>query len=365
MKIITVLGARPQFIKASAISREFAERNLNNFHKIEELIIHTGQHFDKNMSECFFNDLNIPKPIENLSIGGKSHGAGTGQMIIEIEKRLIKYKPDHLLVYGDTNTTLAAAIAASKLNLSILHIESGLRSYNRFQPEEKNRVITDYLSNVCFAPTDLAVKNLEKENIPSDRIFRSGDIMKDVFRIFKKNIDSKVDIIKKLKLDKSNYCLMTIHREENTNNKLILENILKSINSIDIPIVFPLHPKTRLRISEFQLEKYLSKFRICEPLNYFEMIKITQEANLVITDSGGLQKEAYFNMVPCLTLRENTEWIETLENGWNLLSNPVNAEFFKNSIDKQLSFDKKTYHPNLYGNGFASKDIVDHILRIS
>ncbi len=365
MKIITVIGARPQFIKASAISREFAENNLNNFQQIEELIIHTGQHFDKKMSQCFFNDLNIPKPTENLGIGGKSHGAATGKMIEEIEKRLIKYKPDHLLVYGDTNTTLAAAIAASKLNLSILHIESGLRSYNRFQPEEKNRVITDYLSNVCFAPTDLAVKNLEKENISADRIFRSGDIMKDVLRIFKKNIDSQEEVFYKLNLNSSKYCLLTIHREENTNNKNVLENILNSINTLDIPIVFPLHPRTKIKIGEFGLEKYLSKLIICEPLNYFEMMKITQDANLVITDSGGLQKEAYLNRVPCITLRENTEWKETVETGWNFLLNPIKAESLNKVIYQQLNFDKKIQHPDLYGNGFASKAIVDHIIKIS
>ena len=365
MRIITVIGARPQFIKASAISQQFANYNHNNSQKIEELIIHTGQHFDKKMSECFFNDLNIPEPIKNLGIGGQSHGAGTGKMIIEIEKCLLKYKPDHLIVYGDTNSTLAGAIAASKLNLSILHIESGLRSYNRNQPEEKNRVITDYLSNVCFAPTNEAVENLKKENIPSNRIFKSGDIMKDVLRIFKKKINSQTGLIEKFSLKCKKYCILTIHREENTNNKKILENILNSITSIDIPIILPLHPRTKFKISEFKLQKYLNKLIICEPLNYFEMMKLMQEAFLVITDSGGLQKEAYLNKVPCLTLREKTEWNETVKSGWNFLSNPINYNSMIEGINKQLKFNKEIKHPNLYGNGFASKEIVDHIIKIS
>ena len=365
IKIVTVLGARPQFIKASAISSEFRNKNLSNQNKIEELIIHTGQHFDKKMSECFFSDLNIPEPIENLGIGGKSHGAGTGQMIELIEKCLLKYKPDHVLVQGDTNSTLAGSLAASKLNISILHIEAGLRSYNRIQPEEKNRVITDYLSEICFAPTDIAVENLLKENINRERIFRSGDINTDVLRIFKSKINAKEEILTKLNLNSSKYCILTFHRQENTNNKKNLENILQSLDIIDIPIVLPLHPRTKQKIYEFKLEKYLSKLIVCEPLNYFEMIKLTQAATLVITDSGGLQKESYLNKVPCLTIKETTEWVESVDSGWNLVSNPENKESLKEGIYQQLNFDKKSFHPELYGNGFASKEIVDHIIKKS
>ena len=285
-------------------------------------------------------------------------------MIEEIEKCLIKYQPDHLMLYGDTNSTLAGAIAATKLNISILHVEAGLRSYNRKQPEEKNRVITDYLSEICFAPTDIAVENLKKENIHIDRIFKCGDVMTDVLRIFKKKIDSEYEIINQLNLNNSKYCVVTIHREENTMHKEVLKNILIALNGIDLPIVLPLHPRTRIKFKEFNLEKYLKKFKICEPLNYFEMIKLTKDSALIITDSGGLQKEAYINKVPCLTLRENTEWVESVESGWNFLANPSNYDYIIKGMHRQLNMDKNLDHPHYYGDGYASQEIVEHIKKI-
>ncbi len=363
MKIITVVGARPQFIKAAALSKEFYKNNLNNYHKIEELIIHTGQHFDSKMSACFFEDLEIPKPVVNLGIGGKSHGAATGRMIEAIEKLLIRYKPDYVLVYGDTNSTLAAALAASKLNISILHIEAGLRSFDRTQPEEKNRVITDYLSEVCFAPTDIAVKNLINENINPNRIFRCGDIMADVLRIYFEKIQNESRVKEKFNIQKFEYCLLTIHREENTNNKKILENILDAVSSLPHRIVLPLHPRTKSKIIEFDLGKYLEKFILSEPLNYFEMMKLTQDAELIITDSGGLQKESYLNKVPCVTLRDNTEWIELVDSKWNLLINPNNKKNIKEGINKQINFDKKSPHPSFYGEGYAAKEILNQIIK--
>ena len=363
MRIVTVIGARPQFIKASAFSREIGTFNARKITNIEEIIIHTGQHFDRGMSACFFEDLEIPTPVVNLGIGGESHGAATGRMIEAIEKLLIRYKPDHVLVYGDTNSTLAAALAASKLNISILHIEAGLRSFDRSQPEEKNRVITDYLSEVCFAPTDLAVKNLIDENINPNRIIRCGDIMADVLRIFDEKIQNENNIKEKLNIQKFEYCLLTIHREENTNNKKLLENILDAISSLSYKIVFPLHPRTKSKIINFDLEKYLEKFILSEPLNYFEMMKLTQDAKLIITDSGGLQKESYLNKVPCVTLRDNTEWIELVDSKWNLLINPNNRKNIREGIIKQIDFDKKSPHPSFYGDGYAAREILNQIIK--
>ena len=361
MKVITIVGARPQFIKASIISKEIINSNKINTLKIEEIIIHTGQHYDKNMSANFFSDLNIPHPKYNLAIGGGSHGYNTGNMIIKIEEILLNEKPDYVILYGDTDSTLAGAIAASKINIQILHIEAGLRSYDIYQPEEKNRVITDYLSSMCFAPTQDSVNNLLKENIDKSKIFLCGDIMIDLLFSAKNNLSKAEKLLTKFKIINKSYALATIHREENTNNKTILENILKSFNSSQISIVLPLHPRTRKKIASFGLEDYLSSLIILEPLKYTEMLSLQLNAKIIVTDSGGIQKEAYFNKIPCITLRERTEWIGTLEHGWNIIANPNNFGNISEAIKKQLNFKLDSFHPSLYGDGHSSKSIIKKI----
>ena len=348
MKIVTIIGARPQFIKSAPLSIAFKKFNL------EEIVIHTGQHFDKNMSEVFFNEMKIPKPKYFLNINSLNHGAMTGRMLEEIEKILILEKPRYVLVFGDTNSTLAGALAASKLHIDVIHVEAGLRSYNRLMPEEVNRVLTDHLSKYLFCPSSSSIHNLEKEGITktkSRHVSDVGDIMKDSLRLFSEKVghlNEKKDTI-----------LCTIHRQENVGNKNALENIVNNLNELSkkYKIIFPLHPSTKKWIKKFDLKL---KFDISEPLGFLEIIKALKECSIVITDSGGLQKEAYYLSKPCLTLREETEWIELLENGCNTVlgNNPKNlVEIVTNKLSEQLSFNSQ-----LYGSGDTSDYIVEEII---
>lgn len=360
LKIITILGARPQFIKAATISRAINLINPNTNNICEKILL-TGQHYDKNMCEDFFGELKMPEPFFNLNINGGTHGSNTGRMIDSIEKILLSEKPNGVLLYGDTNSTLAGAIASTKLNIPIFHVEAGLRSFNRKQPEEKNRILTDHVSDICFAPTSLALKNLVKEGISKKRIIFSGDVMFDAIKMFAFNED-KSGILEKLKLKNKDFILATIHREENIENLDNLINIFTSLGKINLPIVLVLHPHTKAKIKNNNLYKLLEPLNILSPLGYYDMNFLEKKAKVIITDSGGLQKEAFFHGTPCVTLRTETEWVELTRCGWNKVTDPSNQIKILKSVEEQLIFKRNKARPDYYGNGNASEKIVSHIL---
>ncbi len=359
MKILTILGARPQFIKAGSVSREIAKHK-----EIKEIIVHTGQHYDTNMSEIFFKEMQIPKPNYFLGIGGKSHGAMTGQMIEKIEELALKEKPDWIMVYGDTNSTLAGSIVASKLHIKLAHVEAGLRSFNMKMPEEVNRILTDRVSNILFCPTKIAVENLKKEGYPfntangEQKIVNVGDVMQDG-ALFYKQFAKKPS---NLELKTSNFILCTIHRAENTDNPKRLKAIFEALNEIakEQQIILPLHPRTRKIIDNLELK--IDNLTIIEPVGYLEMIWLIDNCSLVMTDSGGLQKEAFFFNKPCITLRDETEWVELVELGVNILVG-ANKEKILNAY-KTVSKLQINNHKslNLYGGGKASENIVKDLI---
>ena len=351
MKILTVIGARPQFIKAAALSREIAK------HKdVEEIIVHTGQHFDANMSEIFFTEMEIPKPNYNLEINSLGHGAMTGRMLEGIEEILLKEKPDVLLVYGDTNSTIAGALAAKKIHIKVAHVEAGLRSFNMAMPEEVNRILTDRISDFLFCPTQTAVDNLEKEgykNIECN-IIQSGDVMQDAATFYATKSESRSTVIEKNGLTK--YALATLHRAENTDDIVRLTSIVEALNEIHntiCPIVLPLHPRTKSKLEKAGLDLQV---KTIDPVGYFDMIELIKNSELVMTDSGGLQKEAFFFSKNCLTMRDQTEWVELIEAGVNML---VGADGRK-IIDgfKAMQSKISDFSMNLYGNGQASENII-------
>ena len=348
MRIVTVIGARPQFIKASLMSSSFFKKNIN------EVIIHTGQHFDKNMSDIFFNEMKIPKPKYNLKIQSLTHGAMTGRQIEEIEKILFIEKPDWVLVYGDTNSTLSGALAACKMNIQIAHIESGLRSFNKNMPEEINRILTDHLSDILFVPSSNAKNNLINEGISKIKIKNVGDIMYETSIFFADIASQKSNIIKRLNLTKKEYVLSTIHRQENTDDKKKLSDIFKGLSFSKLPVFMPIHPRTLKKIKEYNLtiEKNIN---FIPPLGYLDMLLLEKNAGLIATDSGGIQKEAYFYQVPCLTLREETEWIELVQSGANHLCGS-NVNKIKSFINKRFT---EIEFKNLYGDGMTSSKILN------
>jgi UDP-GlcNAc3NAcA epimerase len=356
MKIITILGARPQFIKASALSREFKKH-----HGIEEIIVHTGQHFDANMSEIFFREMQIPEPKYNLNIHSLSHGAMTGQMLMDTEKVLIDEKPDFVLVYGDTNSTLAGALAAQKLHIKVIHVEAGLRCYNMQMPEEVNRILTDRISSLLFCPTQQAVNNLRDEGFDKFdcNIFLSGDVMLDNAFYFAGNTSNQSGLISELLPDSKKYLLCTIHRAENTDNPENLNQIIRALNKLnkDIQVVVPLHPRTR-KIMEGN--KLVIDFKCIEPVGYLDMLNLIKHSQLVLTDSGGLQKEAYFFKKYCVTMRDQTEWVELTQNGVNILTGADPTKI----VEAVKFFESKEFPVvnNLYGNGFASAEIYKAII---
>lgn len=347
MKILTIIGARPQFIKAASLSRE-----IQKHQGVEEIIVHTGQHFDANMSEVFFTEMQIPKPHYNLAINSLGHGAMTGRMMEEIEKVLLDEKPDWLLVYGDTNSTLAGSLAAKKLHIKVAHVEAGLRSFNMKMPEEVNRILTDRISDVLFCPTQQAIDNLENEgykNIEST-IVNVGDIMYDS-ALFYSTLKNKG--VKDLP---ENYILATVHRAENTDDLKKLKNIFSALDSIHkkYPVVLPLHPRTKkiLEANGINTNIYL-----IEPVGYLDMVSLIKNSKAVITDSGGLQKEAYFFKKQGFTLRDQTEWVELIEIGCNQLIDVLNddiAEIVLRDIEKELDFSKE-----IYGDGNTSRRIIE------
>ncbi|MGB8218567.1 MAG: UDP-N-acetylglucosamine 2-epimerase (non-hydrolyzing) [Candidatus Methanoperedens sp.] len=310
MKIISIVGARPQFIKCAPLSRE-----LRKVH--QEILVHTGQHYDHDMSDIFFEELNIPKPDYNLGIGSGSHGEQTGKMLTEIEKVLLKEKPDLVLIYGDTNSTLAGALAASKLRIRVAHVEAGLRSFDRSMPEEINRVLTDHISGLLFCPTQTAVDNLANEGI-SAGVHLVGDVMVDALEYNLKIAEKKSGIIEELALEKGKYLVITVHRPSNTDSRENMTNIIEALGEAGRVVVFPVHPRTEKYLREYGL-LMPGNLKLIKPLGYLDMLRLMANAMKILTDSGGIQKEAYMLEVPCITLRENTEWMETLEGGWNVL----------------------------------------------
>lgn len=357
MKIVTILGARPQFIKAGSVSREILQQRKLGA-KIEEIIIHTGQHYDTNMSDVFFEEMQIPKPNYFLGIGDKTHGAMTGNMIEKIEEILIKEKPDWVMVYGDTNSTLAGAIAASKLHIRIAHVEAGLRSFNMRMPEEINRILTDRVSSILLCPTDAAIKNLKKEGYDNFncKIIKSGDVMLDGAIFYK---DLAVKPAHEIEKD---FVLCTIHRAENTDNNIRLQSIFEALNTMakEKQIMLPLHPRTKKTIRKLNINT--DNLTIIDPVGYLEMVWLIDNCKLVITDSGGLQKEAYFFNKQCITLRDETEWIELVELGSNILVG-ANKKKILNTYNAQKKSKKLKKGLNLYGNGKASIKIVKEFLK--
>lgn len=355
IKIITILGARPQFVKASAISRlirhEYEE-------VIEEIIVHTGQHYDDNMSQVFFDELEIQKPKYNLEVSGGLHGSMTGKMLEKIELILLTENPDWVLVYGDTNSTLAGALAAAKLHIPVVHVEAGLRSFNMRMPEEINRILTDRITTLYCCPTDSAVKCLKNEGVVVG-IINSGDVMYDVALFYKNKFDP-LGVLNKYNLSVHEYVLCTFHRAENTDNFNKMKEICLALSKIasKMKVILPLHPRTKNKLEDYGLYSILSNVVIINPVPYFELISMEQNAYLVLTDSGGIQKEAYFFETPCLTVRDETEWVETLFNDCNRLVS-ANSELIYAGF---LNTDRYAFNSGVFGNGFASVKILKFIL---
>ncbi|GCL72387.1 non-hydrolyzing UDP-N-acetylglucosamine 2-epimerase [Paenibacillus naphthalenovorans] len=352
-KILTIVGARPQFIKVSPVSRYLKDY-------ADEILIHTGQHYDFNMSDIFFEQLGIKKPDYNLEVGSGTHGYQTGEMLQGLEKIMLDEKPDGILVYGDTNSTLAGALAASKLNIPVFHVEAGLRSFNRKMPEEINRVMTDHLSTLLFAPTNTAVRHLSSEGIIKG-VHLVGDVMYDAVVQNVKVAEQNSDIIEAHHLVPNQYVLATIHRAENTDDKKRLVEIWEGLNLIHMPVVLPLHPRTRKKIEDMGLKVTSEHLKLIDPVGYFDMLTLEANCLSVMTDSGGVQKEAYFLKKMCYTLRTETEWVETVELGWNRLV-PADREIIKTVLNKTQSPDIKSYK-EVYGDGKAAQKICDLILQ--
>lgn len=349
MRILSVIGARPQFIKAAPVSAALRQQH-------EEFLVHTGQHYDPNMSDIFFKELGIPEPDINLEVGSGSHAAQTARMMRLLDTCIADYQPDAVLVYGDTNSTAAAALCTIHTDIPLAHVEAGLRSYNRTMPEEINRVITDHASDLLFCPTQTAVGNLKKEGIVSG-VLLTGDVMVDAVRQNIIRARESSAILDDLRLRAGEpHAVLTIHRPVNTDNPRNLAEILTSFEALDMPVIFPIHPRTRKAVDSLNL-KLPEQLRLIAPLGYLNMLRLVESAAVVITDSGGLQKEAYILKVPTITVRTETEWVETVESGWNTLVQP----------DRQIIFDTiqrvtarlPDEHPDFYGDGQAALHIVN------
>lgn len=346
MKIVSIVGARPQFIKEYMVSKSV--RKICNY-----VLIHTGQHYDFEMSQLFFNQLNLLQPNYNLGVGSGLQGEQTGKMLIKIEVLLIKEKPDVVLVYGDTNSTLAGALSAVKLNLPVGHVEAGLRSFDKTMPEEINRILTDHCSNLLFAPTITAKDNLRKEGVTKG-VYVTGDVMYDAL-VYSLKMAEESKILKQLKIKPKQFYLTTIHRQSNTDNAENLSNILEALSNTNEKVIFPVHPRTKKFIKKHNLNKKIKKnIIVTKPLGYFDFIWLEKNAKKILTDSGGIQKEAYILKIPCITLRENTEWIETVKDKWNTL---VGANKDK-ILDAIKNFQPKEKQHKYFGDGRASEYIA-------
>ena len=363
MKIITIVGARPQFIKAAVVSRAISAHNAQGGARIEEVIVHTGQHYDHNMSDVFFEEMRIPRPEYHLGVCDCSHGAMTGRMLEEIEKVILKERPDVVLVYGDTNSTLAGALAAAKLHIPVAHVEAGLRSFNMKMPEEVNRILTDRISTYLFCPTETAVQNLAAEGIrsgtPAPVVANVGDVMYDAVLYYRKIAQPSNGVARLLDEVGNRFYLATVHRAENTDDPVRLENILAAFHDISrsTPIVMPLHPRTRKLVGQYGLS--LKGLYVIDPVGYFDMLTLLDSCRAVFTDSGGLQKEAYFLKKPCITLRDQTEWVELVEGGYNRLAG-ADKDAVVESERMSCDFTSDSLS-ELYGNGKAGIKIVKTI----
>ena len=353
MKCLTIIGARPQFVKAAVVSRAFAKAG-----NIEEVIVHTGQHFDDNMSEVFFQEMSIPKPKYNLGISGLTHGAMTGRMMEQIEAVMLTERPDWVLVYGDTDSTLAGALAASKLHLRLAHVEAGLRSFNMQMPEEINRILTDRVSDLLFCPTQTAIDNLRREGYDhiGTEIVRTGDVMYDAALFYSQSARPPQTELPE------HFILCTLHRAENTDTPEILHFLMTALEEAskrELPVVLPLHPRTRAKLDAMGYDRTASPVRFIEPVGYFEMVWLLQHCSLVMTDSGGVQKEAFFFRRPCVTLRNETEWVELVEGGYNRLAGASPSKILY--VTEMMLAAHPDYSVPLYGDGKSGAFIVQQL----
>ncbi len=358
MKIVTIVGARPQFVKAAAVSRVIRKKN-------KEILVHTGQHYDNNMSDVFFEELHIPKPDINLGVGSGSHAKQTAEMMIGIEELLLKENPDYLLVYGDTNSTLAGALAAAKIHIPIIHVEAGLRSFNMCMPEEQNRILTDRISKLLLCPTDTAVENLRREGL-TEGVYNVGDVMCDAVLYYSGLLDKKPTeyyfsrlqgLFGEIEFTEKWY-LSTIHRAENTDSIDKIGEVLDAFEQLDAPVIFPVHPRTKNLVKILKKTHNYDNILFIEPMGYLEMLYFVKKAKKVITDSGGLQKETYILNTPCITVREQTEWIETLVGNHNILAKPIAEDIINKVMNTVIDYGKKE---NYYGTGNASEKICELI----
>jgi UDP-GlcNAc3NAcA epimerase len=347
MKVVTVVGARPQFIKAAPVSRVIRQIGT-------EILVHTGQHYDKSMSDVFFEELQIPVPDYHLHVGSKSHGAQTGEMLSKVEEVLLKEKPDCVLVYGDTNSTLAGALAAAKLHIPVAHVEAGLRSFNKRMPEEINRILTDHVSRWLFCPTETAVKHLKTEGIVKG-VHLVGDVMLDAVQFNRTLAEQKSTILQELNLQAGSYILITLHRAENTDDPARLSAIVEAINQLPVPAVLPLHPRTRGKMQANQLEITNPNVLVIEPVGYLDMLQLEVNAKKILTDSGGVQKEAFFAKVPCITMRDETEWTETIELKTNVLVGADTEKILHAVETFTVDFSKV---PPVFGHGDTAERIA-------
>ncbi|MEN5396102.1 UDP-N-acetylglucosamine 2-epimerase (non-hydrolyzing) [Achromobacter xylosoxidans] len=356
-KILTVLGARPQFIKASVVSAAIAADT-----RLQEIVVHTGQHFDSNMSDVFFDELGMNKPKHQLDIHGGGHGEMTGRMLGAVEQVLLAERPDIVMVYGDTNSTLAGALAAAKLHIPVAHIEAGLRSFNMRMPEEINRVLTDRVSRWLFTPTRSASENLISEGVPESAITQVGDVMFDVALQHGARVTEQGGALQRLGLTPREYVLVTVHRAENTDDPQRLRAIMQGLEQVaaNQTVVWPLHPRTRATLTRLGLlENLRNRFVITDPVGYLDMVQLEKYAALIATDSGGVQKEAFFHRVPCVTLRDETEWVELVDAGWNLLTPPQSADAITAACQRALTIRPAEIQP--YGTGDAARIIATHL----
>lgn len=350
MKILTVIGARPQFVKAAVVSRAFRTFRPD----IREIIVHTGQHYDANMSDVFFEELEIPRPDFHLGIGGGTHGQNTGRMLEAIEGILLEQRPDWMLVYGDTDSTLAGALAAAKVHIPIAHVEAGLRAFNREIPEEVNRVLTDHLASLLLTPTDTATANLAKEGLTGTSVQQVGDVMYDAALFYSQKARRPAQVPAD-----TPFILSTIHRASNTDNPETLASVIGALNELgkNSLVVLPLHPRTRKKLADTAIDT--SHLLILDPVGYLEMVWLLNHTQLVVTDSGGLQKEAYFFQKPCVITREETEWVELLDAGWNVLAGTKQANILEACFNKLDPFQRPSESPAFYGNGDAGQSIAE------
>lgn len=357
MKIVTVVGARPQFIKAAAFSRAVLARRESG---VSEVLVHTGQHHDEKMSDVFFDELGIAAPAHNLAIAGGTHGEMTGRMLQALERVLIAERPDWVLIYGDTNSTLAAAIAASKLHMPIAHVEAGLRSFNMRMPEEINRILSDRVSSLLLCPTDLAVANLASEGLTSG-VHLVGDVMYDMALLMARVAEARTNTLGQIGVSPKKYVLATCHRAENTDDPAALAGIVRGLATIATarPVVLPIHPRTRAKIAEYGMLDALGAVTVVDPVSYLDMVTLEKNAEFIVTDSGGVQKEAFFYRVPCITTREETEWVETVDAGWNTL---VGSDPARIAAAVELLGRAQRREVNPYGVGDAAQRVLDLLI---